>query len=70
MLGQVPLVKAGRFVAYQALNFVDGRRTLLEIRDAVSAEYGPLDARDVEHYFRFLEQLEVVSLTAARRTAK
>lgn len=64
VLGQVPLTKAGRFVAYEALNFADGKRTLLEIRDAVSAEYGPLPAADVEQYFRFLERLDVVSLNA------
>ena len=70
VLGQVPLTKAGRFVAYEALNFVDGRRTLLEIRDAVSAEYVPLAAGDVEQYFRFLERLGVVSLSPARSTPR
>jgi hypothetical protein len=70
VLGQVPLTKAGRFVAYEALNFVDGRRTLLDIRDAVSAEYGPLPAADVEQYFRFLERLGVVTLHSSRRTER
>lgn len=70
VLGQVPLTKSGRFVAYEALNFVDGRRTLLEIRDAVSAEYRPVAAADVEQYFRFLERLGVVDLKAARRTPR
>ena len=68
VLGQVPLTKAGRFVAYEALNFVDGRRTLLDIRDAVSAEYGPLPPADVEQYFRFLERLGVLSLNARSAT--
>jgi len=70
VLGAVPLTKSGRFVAYEALNFVDGRRTLLEIRDAVSAEYGPLPAADVEQYFRFLERLGVVTLQSSRRTER
>ena len=30
------------FYAYEIANFGDGRRTVGEIRDAVSAEYGPL----------------------------
>jgi len=64
-LGQVSLARRGRFVAYEALNFVNGRRTLLEIRDAVSAEYGPVPADEVEQYFRFLERLEVVTLVPA-----
>jgi hypothetical protein len=67
VLGQVPLVKAGRFVAYEALNFVDGHRTLLDIRDALSAEYAPVSAADVEQYFRFLERLGVVSLAPAAK---
>ena len=70
VLGQVPLTKAGRFVAYEALNFVDGRRTLLDVRDAVSAEYGPVPAADVEQYFRFLEKLGVVTLQSSRRTER
>lgn len=65
VLGSVPLARRGRFVAYEALNFVDGRRTLLEIRDAVSAEFGAVPADEVEQYFRFLERLEVVTLLPA-----
>jgi hypothetical protein len=63
VLGTVRLSAAGRFVPYEALNFVDGRRTLLEIRDAVSAEFGAVDAAQIEEYFRFLERLGVVTLS-------
>lgn len=65
VLGAVPLALRGRFVAYEALNFVDGARTLLEIRDAVSAEYAPVPAEEIEQYFRFLERLEVITLVEA-----
>lgn len=65
VLGQVPLARRGRFVAYEALNFADGSRTLLEIRDAVSAEFGPVPADEIEQYFRFLERFEVVTLVEA-----
>jgi len=34
--------------AYEIVNFVDGKRSVGEIRDAVSAEYGPL-AVDLVH---------------------
>src|SRR5216684_3016955 len=36
--------------AYEIVNFVDGKRTVGEIRDAVSAEYGPLPLSLVADY--------------------
>jgi aminopeptidase YwaD len=36
--------------AYEIANFVDGKRTVGEIRDAVSAEYGPLSVDLVSDY--------------------
>jgi aminopeptidase YwaD len=36
--------------AYEIVNFVDGKRSLGEIRDAVSAEYGPLALDLVDDY--------------------
>ncbi len=36
--------------AYEIVNFVNGKRTVGEIRDAVSAEYGPLPANLVSDY--------------------
>jgi hypothetical protein len=47
---------------YEALNFANGKRTIREIRDAVSAEYEPVDVADIEQYFRFLESVGVVSI--------
>ena len=46
--------------AYEVLNFVDGKRTTREIRDAVSAEYGPVDVSLVADYLRALESARVV----------
>jgi hypothetical protein len=59
------VAKAGRYVWYELVNFVDGKRSLLDIRDAVSAEYGQIDAAAVEEYFRLLERAGVVSISAA-----
>ena len=70
VLGQVNLTRKGRFVAYEALNFVDGKRSLLDIRDAVSAEYVPIDAADIEQYFRLLEQVGVVTIETARPSGR
>ncbi len=36
--------------AYEIVNFIDGKRTVGEIRDAVSAEYGPLTVDLVDDY--------------------
>jgi aminopeptidase YwaD len=49
--------------AYEILNFVDGKRTTGEIRDAVSAEYGPVDVHLVAEYLRALEAGGVVRAT-------
>jgi hypothetical protein len=49
-------------VTYEALNFVNGTRSMLDIRDALSAEYGPIDPAELEQYFRFLDSVGVVSL--------
>jgi aminopeptidase YwaD len=36
--------------AYEIVNFVDGKRSVADIRDAVSAEYGPLSVNLVSNY--------------------
>lgn len=51
---------AGPEYAYEALNFADGKRSAQEIRDAVSAEYGPVPLELVVEYLRALETIAVV----------
>ena len=46
--------------AYEALNLVDGRRTTQEIRDALSAIYGPVPLEQVVEYLRALESIGVL----------
>jgi hypothetical protein len=50
----------GRMFAYEALNFVDGQRTVSDIRDWLVAELGevPLDA--VANYLAALESIDVI----------
>jgi hypothetical protein len=43
--------------AYEVLNLVDGRRTVLEIADMVSAIYGPVPLPAVLEYLRALEEI-------------
>ena len=50
----------GEEYAYEVLNFADGKRNAQEIRDAVSAEYGPIPLAIVVEYLSALEKIGVV----------
>lgn len=62
------MAQLGRFTGFEALNFADGKRNMLEIRDLVSAEYGPMDPAVLEEYFRMLEKVGVVTISPAQGT--
>ncbi len=51
---------AGEEYAYEVLNFADGKRNAQEMRDAVSAEYGPVPLEMVVEYLKALEKIGVV----------
>lgn len=53
VLGQI---KLRGYAAYEAVNFADGKRSVYDIARAVSAEFGPVDAKDVEDFFKILEK--------------
>ena len=40
------------FYAQEARQFADGKRSVLEIRDAISAEFGPVDSGKVLEFFK------------------
>ncbi|MFP5287267.1 MAG: hypothetical protein ACLGI9_16125, partial [Thermoanaerobaculia bacterium] len=46
--------------AYEALNLVDGRRTVGEIRDALAAIYGPVSVGEVAEYLAVLEKIGIL----------
>jgi len=48
-------------VTYEIVNFVDGTRTVSEIRDAVSAEFEPLELKAVAEYLDLLARAGAVS---------
>lgn len=50
--------------AYEALNLVDGRRTMGQIRDALAAIYGPLPEAEVSEYLQALEKIGILDLHA------
>jgi len=43
-------------------NFIDGKRSILDIRDAASAEYEPIDLLDVENWVGVQEKLGLVTI--------
>jgi aminopeptidase YwaD len=51
---------SGGEYAYEALNFVNGKRNMQEIRDGLSAEYGPVPLEMVAAYLRALETIGVI----------
>jgi len=48
-------------VTYEVVNFIDGVRSVGEIRDAVSAELRPIDLRAVAEYLELLAKAGAVS---------
>lgn len=52
---------AGADYAYEALNLVDGRRTVGEVRDALAAIYGPVTIDAVAGYLRALEEIGILT---------
>ncbi len=54
-------IRLGGYRTYEALNFVDGRRSVLDIARAVSAEYGPVDSQAVYAFFKVLEKAELLT---------
>jgi aminopeptidase YwaD len=45
---------------YELFNFIDGRNSVLDIRNAVSAEYAPVPLKDVRRFLDILAKADVV----------
>jgi hypothetical protein len=52
----------GALYAYEIVNFVDGKKSAGEIRDAVAAEYGPIPIAVVVDYLKACEEAKIVNL--------
>jgi aminopeptidase YwaD len=52
----------GTLYAYEIVNFVDGKRSVGEIRDAVAAEYGPIPLDVVADYLKACEEAKIMAL--------
>ena len=53
---------SGQYV-YEALNLVNGKRTVSEIRDWLTAELGPVPLEIVSEYLGALEQIKVIQIS-------
>ncbi len=51
----------GSEYAYEALNFIDGVRSVIDIRNSLSAEFGPVPLEFVEEYLSALESIRIIS---------
>jgi Predicted aminopeptidases len=51
---------SGGEYAIEALNFVDGHRSVRDIRDALAAEFGPVPLEHVAAYLEALETIKVI----------
>jgi hypothetical protein len=60
LLGYQGLWGGGEEYAYEVLNFANGKRNVQQIRDAVSAEYGPVPLELVAEYLAGLEKMSIV----------
>ncbi len=55
-------------VMYELFNFIDGKNSVLDIRNAVSAEYSPVPLQDVKRFIEVLEKADIVRFLPAAKT--
>lgn len=59
---EVEKIKIRGDLAFEVANYMNGKRSLLEIRNAVSAEYGPQKLKDIWEYVKILEKAGLVMI--------
>jgi aminopeptidase YwaD len=53
---------SGAVYAYEIVNFVDGKRSVADIRNAVAAEFGPIALELVADYLKACEEAKIIAL--------
>lgn len=56
----------GEYAYYEALNLANGKRSVAEIRDTLSAEFEPIPAAEVLQFFKFMEGVGVIRMEPAK----
>jgi len=62
LLNYSNLYGSGGVYAYEILNFVNGKRSAMDIRNEVSAEFGPVPLEMVVEYLKALESIGIVNI--------
>lgn len=63
-VSELALSKADSRITYEVLNFIDGKRSVLDIRNAVSAEFEPIPVEWVNEFIVLLDEAGVVTMTS------
>jgi len=58
----IPIFRTDGRITYEILNFIDGENSILDIRNAVSAEYEPVPVKWVRDFIEILEKAGVVRM--------
>lgn len=60
------IAERGEYAYYEALNLANGRRSVAEIRNVLSAEFGPIPEAEVLQFFKFLEGVGVIRMESTK----
>ena len=60
------IAERGEYAYYEALNLANGKRSVAEIRDVLSAEFGAIPDSEVLQFFKFMESVGVIRIEAAK----
>ena len=58
-----PSARTATCIAYEAINLVDGKRSISEIRDILTGRYDPVPLPEVAEYFELLAKAGAVRLS-------
>jgi len=56
----LPIFQKDHRITYEILNFIDGKNSILDIRNAVSAEFEPVSVKSVQDFIDLLAKANVV----------
>ena len=59
---RLPLLRRDFRFQYEVLNFIDGENSILDIRNAVSAEYEPVPIEWVRDFIELLARADVIEM--------
>ena len=65
-IGKMPQLRLPRMATFEIRNFINGKRSILDIRNAVSAEYEPVPLAEVTKYIKLLEKAKFVTIEKKR----